>query len=248
MSDESLKPAPVWRKPLLCMVAAAMVLCMLRLGVWQLDRADQKRDIAGQLASRAEQVAIPLPALMKSTEVGNQRFRQVILIGEYLIGSDIFVDNQVVNGQVGYQVFTPFKLHNGGAIVLMARGWISVGSSRDIVPKVVTAEGKLTLEGRLNMPHAKPPLWNDKYPVSKGAVWQYLPIPEVANVLQAEVFPLVVELAPSSSDSHALVRKWPEISDQWVAKHQGYAFQWFAMAVAFFIACLVLLVRSSPRK
>ena len=124
---------------------------------------------------------------------------------------------------------------------MLARGWVSVGESRQTLPIIVTVDGPLMLQGRLNAAPAQPPLWDQKYAVSTGDVWQYLPIPEVATVLQAKVFPLVVELELNASDDLALVRKWPEIDDQQVAKHLGYAFQWFAMAVAFFIACLVLL-------
>jgi cytochrome oxidase assembly protein ShyY1 len=110
----------------------------------------------------------------------------------------------------------------------------------------------MVLQGRLNAAPAQPPLWDDKYAVSEGDVWQYLPMLEVANVLPSKVFPLVVELAPGAGDDPTLVRKWPEIDDQQVAKHLGYAIQWFAMAAAFFIACLVLLFinpkRSARRK
>ena len=133
---------------------------------------------------------------------------------------------------------------------MVARGWVSVGDSRQNLPNVATQSGQVILEGRLNAAPAKPPLWNEQYAVSDGDVWQYLPMQEVANVLQAKVFPLVVELAPNdnqATDDKALVTKWPEIDDQQVAKHLGYAFQWFAMAVAFFIACLVLLF-INPRR
>jgi len=273
MSDESSivpKPAAVWRKPVLTIVGLIVLLGMLRLGIWQLDRAQQKREIVGQLESRTEQAIAPLSSIMSSLELKNSpelssspeqgksleaaidknlidglRFRRVSLNGRYLINSDIFVDNQVVNGQVGYQVFTPFSLSQSKVTVLVARGWVPVGESRQTLPSILTDSAELSLVGRLNKPPAKPPLWNDKYSVSDGAVWQFIPISEVAKVLRSQVFPLVVELAPEASDSSALVRKWPEVNDEWVAKHQGYAFQWFTMAAAFFIACIVLLVRSS---
>ena len=260
MSTESPKLAPRWRAPLLCVIAMLIVLAMLRLGVWQLDRAEQKGSIVAQLANRTNGAITPLQELVTDQSLNDLRFRKVSLKGRYLADKDILIDNQVVNGQVGYQVFTPFELSAGefeselkpnlvgNPIVLVARGWVSVGSSRDVVPTVSSSRAELSLEGRLNNPPAKPPLWNDKYPVSNGVVWQFLPILDLAEVLKAQVFPLVVELAPTSSDSPNLVRKWPEISDQGVAKHKAYALQWFAMALAFFIACLVLLVNSVRRK
>lgn len=252
MSDESPITAPAWRTPLLCVVAILMVLGMLRLGVWQLDRADQKRDIADQLEARSSQAATPLIELVQGSKVESLRFRKVLLKGRYLQNKDFYVDNQVVNGQVGYQIFTPFQLEQSATLIMLARGWVSVGESRQKLPEVETPSGSMVLQGRLNAAPAQPPLWDDKYAVSEGDVWQYLPMLEVANVLPSKVFPLVVELAPGAGDDPTLVRKWPEIDDQQVAKHLGYAFQWFAMAAAFFIACLVLLFinpkRSARRK
>jgi surfeit locus 1 family protein len=250
MSDETPITAPAWRAPLLCVIALLMVLGMLRLGVWQLDRAEQKREIVAQLESLSQRAAVPITELFNGDESAGLRFRKVTLIGQYLQNTNFYVDNQVVNGQVGYQVFTPLRLEGSGPLVMVARGWVSVGDSRQNLPNVATQSGQVILEGRLNAAPAKPPLWYEQYAVSDGDVWQYLPMQEVANVLQAKVFPLVVELAPNdnqATDDKALVTKWPEIDDQQVAKHLGYAFQWFAMAVAFFIACLVLLF-INPRR
>ncbi|MBL4670641.1 MAG: SURF1 family protein [Arenicella sp.] len=245
MSDETPITAPVWKVPLLCAIALLMVLGMLRLGVWQLDRADQKREIVAQLELLSEQAAVPIVELFNGDESAGLRFRKVTLKGQYLQNTNFYVDNKVVNGQVGYQIFTPFQLEGGAPLVMVARGWVSIGESRQNLPNVVTKSGQIILEGRLNTAPAKPPLWSEQYSVSDGDVWQYLPMLKVAGFLQAKVFPLVVELAPSDSDvadDTALVTKWPEVDDQQVAKHLGYAFQWFAMAVAFFIACLILLL------
>ena len=247
MHKQNDKASAKWRTPVLGVIALIMILAMLRLGVWQLDRAEQKQEIANQLALRASQPASEIQAI---SEQGPQaaRFRSVSLTGHYLSDKTMLVDNQVVNGGVGYQVFTPFAVDGFDQLVLIARGWVSVGESREIIPEIFTNEQTQSLAGRLNNPPAEPPLWNDDYAVQNGQVWQYLPISQVSSVLDAKVFPLVVELAPEASDSAELVRKWPEIDDQWVAKHQGYAFQWFAMALAFFIACLVLLLKKRKTK
>ena len=244
MSDELPVTVPAWKAPLLYVIALLMVLGMLRLGVWQLDRAEQKRELVAQLESLSQQAAVPISELFSGDETVSLRFRRVMLKGQYLQDTNFYVDNQVVNGRVGYQIFTPFQLEGSARLVMVARGWVSVGESRESLPDIVTNSGQVILAGRLNAPPAKPPLWSDKYSASDGNVWQYLPMAEVAGLLRAKVYPLVVELAASdSNDDQALVRKWPEIDDQQVAKHLGYAFQWFAMAFAFFIACLVLVFR-----
>jgi len=70
-------------------------------------------------------------------KINQDRFRQVIAQGVYEARKSIYIDNQVVNGQVGYQVFTPLRLASG-QIVLVGRGWLPVGDSRDVLPSFDT--------------------------------------------------------------------------------------------------------------
>lgn len=251
--NNQIKPqnAP-WKLPLLAVIAVLMVLAMLRLGVWQLARAAEKQAIVDQLTLKNELPALSGYDLLTSVIYDELRFRKVKLEGRYDVANTVYVDNKVVNGQVGYQVFTPFMSESSARAIMVDRGFIGIGPSRDRLPKVNTAFNKITIEGRLNKPPAKPPLWSDEYSIVDGARWQFLPISELAQQLHLDLFPLVVELAPIKAKQNAqnddLVRQWSEIDDQWVAKHQGYAFQWFAMAAAFFVACLVLLLRTISRK
>ena len=241
-----------WKLPLLAVIAVLMILAMLRLGVWQLSRAAEKQVIVDQLMLKNEMPALSFSELLVSMNDKELRFRKIKLKGRYDVENTIYIDNQVVNGQVGYQVFTPFMVENSPLAIMVARGFIGIGSTRKVLPKVNTISTELSIEGRLNVPPAKPPLWSDDYPVVDGARWQFLPISDLAEQLHLDLFPLVVELAPIKAkenvSSDGLVRQWSVIDDQWVAKHQGYAFQWFAMAAAFFVACLVLLLRTISRK
>lgn len=248
--------------PLLLVLALIIIVVMLRLAVWQLDRAEQKQIIVDQVATRSTQEMVPLQNLIMGFDAEQYRYRQVSIRGRYLADKSIYVDNRVFNGQVGYLVFTPLLLsgviENGNAnhsepgklsspqVVMVNRGWISVGQSRAVLPSIETTSEIVTLVGRLNKAPSQPPLWNDKYEINQGLVWAYLPLNEYASQMQLMVLPLVVELASNSdlivSDPQFKIA-WSDINDEWVAKHQGYAFQWFMMALAFFVACLVLVLR-----
>lgn len=248
--------------PLLLILAVVIILIMLRLAVWQLDRAEQKQQTLDQVRQQAQLPSGRLLTLLKESDINDLKYRRVSISGKYVHEKSIYVDNQVVAGQVGYRVFTPFMLDDG-QFVMINRGWVSVGSSRASLPEFTTPDTHQVLHGRLNSAPAQPPLWNDDYPVAQGSVWAYLPLDEYASQMQLTLLPLVVELAPrqagdaealeagelvSSRDDAQFIIAWQNIDDEWVAKHQGYAFQWLMMAVAFFIACLVLLVRFSMKK
>lgn len=231
--------------PLLLILAVGLVLAMLRLGVWQLERAEQKAVLLNQVKTRAEVPPVDLQSLLVGFDT-TMRFRNVLATGRYLADKSIYIDNQVIDGQVGYRVFTPLLLSDSNTTVMVGRGWISVGESRAQLPEFDTSTDIITVEGRFNNPPAKPPIWDDKYQVADGQRWQYLPLQNYAEQMRLTVLPLVLELAPEQAKPEfkpQFKRAWADINDEWVAKHQGYAFQWFAMALAFGIACLVLLVR-----
>jgi len=241
MLNSSFEDNAAWKLPLLFGLGLIVVLLMLRLGVWQLGRADEKQSILDELNLRSSREPIALTSLNPIAQ--DLRFRRVTMSGKFLADQTIFVDRQVVRGQVGYQVFTPLQLNDHSMQVLVARGWVSVGESRARLPSIVTPTSELIISGRLNTAPPQPPLWKEGFAVADGQVWQYLPIADYESQMKLNLFPLVVELAPETSAPIALLIDWPAIDDKWVAKHKGYAFQWFAMALAFFIACMVLLLK-----
>ncbi len=240
MTDKSTQPE-AWKRPALLVLALVLILTMVRLGVWQLDRASQKQAILDDRIQRSQLTSVDLSSL----DVNNEelRFRLIEESGRFLPNGTVFVDRQVVKGKVGYQVFTPFVTQSEQTI-LVARGWVSVGDSREILPAVETPSELVSIRGRLNTPPAQPPLWDERYAISDGAVWQYLPLDEYAAQMQLNLFPLVLELAPDTDAPTALEIDWPTIDDKWVGKHKAYALQWFAMALAMLIISVFMLFKS----
>jgi len=242
------------RQPILIVLGLVVCLIMLRLGVWQLDRAEKKNVILKQQQAQALLPAIELQDLIKQFEstqqhsksLRQQRFRSVTARGQYDIDKSIYIDNRVLDGNVGYNVLTPFHLTASDWWVMVDRGWLAVGESRAKLPTFKTQTSSLELAGNLNVAAVAPPLWDSDFSVSDGAVWQYLPLPEYAHQMQLKLLPLVLELSPEQPNEieAQLIRKPIRIDGSAVAMHKGYAFQWFTMAIAFLIACIVLLFKT----
>jgi surfeit locus 1 family protein len=238
-----------FKLPILSILAVLMILGMLRLAVWQLDRAEFKRGLKQSMDAKLALPEISLEQLLadSATSLSEQRYRSVNVQGNYLQSGSIYIDNEVLNGQVGYKVITPFRLLNSQAIVLVDRGWVAVGPSRAQLPQVETSDSLLALSGRLNLPKARPPIWKDEYPVFDNSLWQYLPIDAYQKWSGYNVLPLIFEPEPDSAEADLTI-VWREFDDFGIATHKGYAFQWFAMALGFFICCIVVLLRSIRNK
>ena len=109
----------------------ALLAVLLTLGFWQLDRMREKQALFAAFAAgtRASTDLGPLRAEADS------RFKHVWTHGRYDSGHQILLDNMTHQGQAGYRVLTPF-IFDAGRSVLVDRGWIPIGVSRQLLPNV----------------------------------------------------------------------------------------------------------------
>ena len=79
----------------------------IRLGFWQLDRAEQKEAIELRLQQRAQQPSFLLEQVVQ--DLSGFEYRPVYVSGFYDHEHQILVDNCVYQGQAGYHVLTLLK-------------------------------------------------------------------------------------------------------------------------------------------
>lgn len=241
--------------PILIILAVLLVLVMLRLAVWQLDRAQQRQAAIEQITVNSQRPISWDELLLSSGNLSIRgeldgepkhawlQFRPLTLEGQYLAEHSILIENQVYQGKGGYRLLTPFQPQGSDRLIMVSRGWLPMGETRQALPSFNTPNEAVTVQGQLVLPFAKPPLWKEGHPVNEGSVWQYLPIDQYAKQIGASVLPLMLELAPQKAGSDGLVTQWKTVDVSWVNKHKAYALQWFAMALVFFVLCLLLLFR-----
>ena len=81
--------------PVLLVVALLIIAAMLRLAIWQLDRADEKQSILDRRLSLSLNTPIDLAVL--ETLDAKQRFLPVFARGRFLVSETLYLDNQVFN-------------------------------------------------------------------------------------------------------------------------------------------------------
>ncbi|KUN38897.1 hypothetical protein AQJ30_12315 [Streptomyces longwoodensis] len=138
---------------ILTLVALLLIPTMIRLGVWQMHRYDE-RSARNQLVSDALGAdPVPVERLTSPghTVTTGQRYRTVTATGHFDTAREEVVRRRV-NGdeQVGFHVLTPFVLTDG-SVVLVNRGWIPADApSQTAFPKVpAPPAGRVTVTGRL---------------------------------------------------------------------------------------------------
>ena len=229
-----------WR---ITLFAVVLVPLMASLGVWQLQRAQEKAHLAAEFAERQQQAPAPLSALWDKTDAA-LAYLPVRLIGSFLPDKYFLLDNQVQDGQVGYEVLGILQLADAAGSVLVNRGWIAGDAARRTLPAVPVVTGPVDITGHVYVAPGAPFLLAEQHldtawPMRIQAVEMSKLGPLVTVLQVGNVFPFPVRI--DAGQQGALKVNW-QVVNMSPQMHQGYAVQWFAMAAVLLV---FYLLRSS---
>jgi len=210
------------------LAVAALLPTMIALGFWQLHRAAEKHALQEEYDARAQGPAVRIePRLQRAADL---RFYRVIARGRYETVNQLYIDNRVHQGRAGYHVVTPLKIEDGEVRLLVNRGWTAGGPDRAQLPPAPVPDGVQEVTGIATVPADQPFRLGPESALRDDGltVWQHVDLARFAASVRYPVQPVVVLLDPQSP-AGGLVRDWHRL-DAGIAVHQGYAFQWFALA------------------
>ena len=211
------------------LLALVMAAIACGLGFWQLSRAAQKTALEDAYYDRLAMTAVSCAAAVAQTKPAYVR---VDLDGVFVPGREYLLDNRTANSVAGYEVLTRFRCRDGTRL-LVNRGWIAAGDSRDVIPIWTTPSQPVRLSGFVHVPAGLPPLigandWPRSWPASGPKRIGYLDVQRMtAEGLRGQYrYPVTVDAAGPG----VLL---PNYSVESVSptRHWGYAVQWFAMAL-----------------
>jgi cytochrome oxidase assembly protein ShyY1 len=139
-------------------------------------------------------------------------------------------------GKFGYEVVAFAEVDQ--LAVALNLGWIQGDPARQALPDITLPEGVHTVSGRIYQPSGDAfMLGENPLPAQLPGVVQQLTLStwrdELRVRLDQSIFPL--EIRADEFEVVAFDATWA-IVNQTPAKHQGYAVQWFTMAVALGLA------------
>ncbi|MDG0968745.1 MAG: SURF1 family protein [Porticoccaceae bacterium] len=212
---------------------------LLALGFWQLDRAEQKRDIVNDFI--ANQQAAPLRA-RQLVQGRNYQYRSAILRGSLDGTRRIFLDNRVKYGRPGYEVLEALLIdalgRNGQQQrILVNRGWVPASLDRLQLPTIESVDVEAVFRGSLYRQLRGGYRLDDG--IKKVTQWPsrvgWISAERSSTLFDEPFYDYQLRLDADSVG--ALDTGWPTVSVQ-PQKHTGYAVQWFAMAVVLLIMTL----------
>ena len=232
---------------ILTLVALLLIPTMIRLGIWQMHRYEE-RTARNQLVSDALSAkAVPVEGLTSPghTVTTHDRYRSVTAKGHFDTADEVVVRRRTnSDDEIGYHVLTPFVLDDG-KVLLVNRGWIpSDGPSQTAFPKIpAPPAGEITVTGRL-MPDETTAASGIKN--LKGLPDRQIMLinsEQEAERLGASVLGgYIAQSAPEpKGDSPELIGGNPGKED--AALNYAYAIQWWLFSVGVPIGWVVLVRR-----
>lgn len=222
------------------MLFSTLMLPLLTgLGIWQLQRAEDKRTI--QESWREQQALAPVP-FAEISDHPRENYRRVSLHGKFDGDHYWLLENQILDGRLGYAVLMPFYETASSHILIVNRGWLPAEALRSDLPAVYTPQGAVTVTGSLTEP-------SDNYFINDTAdyaeSWPRKVLEVDLDLLTAQVMELgyhapvydrVLQIDPGSPA--AFDAYWQPMN-MTTAKHTGYAVQWFTMAAALLLLTII---------
>ena len=217
-----------------------LLLLVLSLGVWQIDRGYKKKELENTFLERQSQ---PVKEIKYNTFENSDLYRNVVLEGKYL--DQIFLlDNKIYNGKPGLKVFSPFESINE-SLVLVSRGWIEF-EDRSNLPMIKTERNALKIQGILRSESKDFILENDNMKKNTNPILvQTINLDELSNYLGEPLSPYILELSELSKS--AFVKTWQPINLS-SFRHFGYAVQWFGLGLVLIIGYLFFLRKEGTKE
>ncbi|MED5432017.1 hypothetical protein A15D_00691 [Alcanivorax sp. MD8A] len=220
----------------------------LRLSWWQLDRAEEKRVWLEQQTQRA---ALPPADLHSLLQDSSPLHRSARLNGLVDNAHPVLLDNRTLNGVAGYHLLSPLQT-TAGQWVLINRGWLPRGPSRQTLPDIPAIQDAVTVTGTVYHTSGdafvlqEETLPDNQWPLRV----QKVDFDAIGEKLGVELAPFEIRVTPELAlgGLTPLPRHWQDVTPMGPERHKAYALQWLCLAIAALVIFLFAASRAQRKR
>jgi surfeit locus 1 family protein len=219
------------------LIIIGVILLFARLGIWQLDRLQQRRTRNTEYLQQIATESLELTGQALPADPTELRDRSAKAIGEYDFEEQIVLTQQNWQGRPGAHLITPLRITGSDSAVLVNRGWI---------PSVDVEAGQLSqydhsgiqeVYGAIQLSQT---LSGDRETVVEGPRqnWYRIDIAAIQEQIPYELLPIFLLESPSENETTQLPYRLEPDIDLSDGPHLGYAIQWFLFAAVLAVGYL----------
>ncbi len=225
------------------LIVLIVVGAFVRLGIWQLDRLQDRRALNDIVSARMALPPSDLSGLLEDGSSDQLEYRRGFVSGIFDSSEEILIRSRTNNGEAGFHVVTPLVIGDDQA-VLVNRGWVPLGFDDPPVGPALAPPDQAEVTGTVRDSQSAPSL-GPRDP-SEGDLERmyWIDIPRIQEQSIYDLFPVSLELqtqVPQQTGSLPVPVPPRELTE---GSHLTYAIQWFAFAVIGLAGYAALLRRS----
>jgi len=229
----------------------SVVVVLVTLGQWQLERLAQVRTANALLEERAAAEPVDLLDLIDAGTVDATavEFRRVHATGTFRPEEEVLQRNRIQRGLQGLDVLTPFDLGDGRT-VLVRRGWVPTTMNEPPLLDAPPPTGPVTITGLLER-SVTPPSFGAR-DADEGILARvfYPDTERLDRQMSGTLLPVVLRMDALPGATNVTLPAAPETPALDEGSHLSYAAQWHIFALlaiaAYGFWWRVRLRRASP--
>lgn len=202
---------------------------LARLGIWQLDRLEQRR--AANAALREQLAAGPIslndPSLDPAALTGMSG-REATATGAFDFSQQILLQLQKFQGSPGGHLIAPLRLDGREEAVLVDRGWLPEAELAPENWSQYDETGTVTVTGTIRLSETARGV---EPPAAPQQAWHRVNVAAIERQLPYDLFPVYLLQSPPAGGNVALPYREATEVDLSEGPHLSYAIQWFAFAL-----------------
>lgn len=220
---------------------------MVRLGIWQLDRLEERRAANVVLAAVLAAEPLTLTGEPLPEDLAGLADRKVAARGEFDLDRQVVLVVQNWNGRAGVHLITPFLIEGTDTAVLVDRGWIPQTAYETGQMAQYDEVGPIELDGTVALSQ-KLSRYGDpnSEPTGPQTELYRVDVTQLQAQMPYDLLPIYVRQAPIGNEAPPF-RAEPEI-DLSEGPHLSYAIQWGLFTMILGIGYLIVVYRSLGQK
>jgi len=211
---------------------------LIKLGIWQSDRAIEKEQRISRIATYQTKEALTIEQI-NALQSANEDINDLpIRLSGFFNAKKVFlIDNQTNKGRLGYRVLQSLQLEK--VSVLVNLGWVEGFIDRGKLPNVEALSGQHDVIGNIRLIEKGMTLSEENYQAPSWPLRvQQVELDKFSQLIDEKLLPFVIYL--DKNERIGFEKNWRPIVMP-PEKHRAYAFQWFSLAFAW----MVLMISAS---
>ncbi|GMQ94416.1 MAG: SURF1 family protein [Acidimicrobiia bacterium] len=227
------------------LVGLVLVVAFVRLGLWQLDRLEERRGLNATIEARMAEPARPLVGILGQYGDDGEAllYRRAEVEGTYRTDAEFFSIGRSIGDVRGTLVATPLD-RSDGTVLIVVRGLVPPGTTGPPAAGFEPPEGLVKLIGRIDDGEEPTPIGESDPEGGDLTSLSRLDLEYIDRWVEGEVLPITLiledqEPPDSEGEPRRVLRE--ELSE---GSHLGYAIQWFSFALIVGIGVAALVYRA----